>query len=144
MVGGRKPSVKRQLLSKVGGWYLVCWLFSQIYKINQGVMVGGRQPSVEDDLRWKTTFGERWPLVEGNLRWKITFSGREPLMENLVCCLFIWLNERMKIIWLHAIFVKEWMSVCKTIPAYESVCTFSPLAPSEVCQNLPSKSSLGQ
>ena len=69
------------------------------YKINQGVMVGGRrpqvkddlqwkmifsgrQPSVEDDHRWKTPFGERRPLVEDDLRWKTTFSGRPPSVED--------------------------------------------------------------
>ena len=33
-------------------------------KINQGVMVGGRRPLVEDDPRWKTNFGDLPPLVE--------------------------------------------------------------------------------
>ena len=35
-------------------WYVDC---SHKCKINQGVMLGGRQPSVEDDLCWKMTFG---------------------------------------------------------------------------------------
>ena len=43
---------------------------------NQGVMVGGRQPLVEDDSRWKTISGGRRPLVEDNLHWKMTFGGR--------------------------------------------------------------------
>ena len=34
-------------------WYVDC---SHKYKINQGVMVGGRQPSVEDNLQLETTF----------------------------------------------------------------------------------------
>ena len=51
-------------------------------------MVGGRRPSVEDDLwgkvlfggrrpsvQWKTTFGGRRPLVEDDLQWKTTFIG---------------------------------------------------------------------
>ena len=54
--------------------------------MNQGVMVGGRRPLVEDDLRWKTTsVGRRpleKPLVEDDLRWKMTFSGRQPLVED--------------------------------------------------------------
>ena len=29
---------------------------SHKYKINQGVMVSERRPSVEEDLRWKTTY----------------------------------------------------------------------------------------
>ena len=41
---------------------------SHKYKINQGVMVGGRRPLVEDDLWWKTTFDGRWPLMEDDLR----------------------------------------------------------------------------
>ena len=48
---------------------------SHKYKINQGVMVGGRQPLVEDNLLWKTTFGGRQPLVEDDLLWKTTFGG---------------------------------------------------------------------
>ena len=32
---------------------------SHKYKINQGVTEGGRQPSVEDDLWWKTTLSGR-------------------------------------------------------------------------------------
>ena len=37
------------------------------------VLVGGRQPSVEDTLRWKMTFSGR------HLRWKMTFGGRLPM-----------------------------------------------------------------
>ena len=47
----------RPLLSKVG--------------INQGVMVGGIQPLVKEDLRWKMTFIGRRPSV-----------GRPPLVED--------------------------------------------------------------
>ena len=42
---------------------------------------GGRHPLVEEDLWWRTAFGERQPsveddlLVEDDLRWKTTFSG---------------------------------------------------------------------
>ena len=66
-------------------------------------MIVGRRPLVEDDLRWKMTFGGRrpsvkddlwWktPLVEDDRRWKMTFSGRRPLLEDdlewiLACCL---------------------------------------------------------
>ena len=64
------------LLSKVGGWYVDC---SHKYKINQGVMVDGRRPSVEDDLWWKTIFDGRRPSVEDDLRWKTAFGGRRPL-----------------------------------------------------------------
>ena len=32
-------------------------------KKNLGVMVGGRWPSVEDDLQWKTTFIGRRPSM---------------------------------------------------------------------------------
>ena len=47
----------------------------------------GRQPSVEDKIRWKrpsveTTFGGRRPAVEDDLRWKTTFSGRRPVVED--------------------------------------------------------------
>ena len=37
---------------------------------------------VEDDLRWKTTFGERGPSLEDNLRWKTTYGGRQPSAED--------------------------------------------------------------
>ena len=37
---------------------------------------GGRQPSMEDDLWWKTTFGGKQPLMENNLQGKMTFGGR--------------------------------------------------------------------
>ena len=36
---------------------------------------GGRQPLVEDDLRWKMTCGVRRPAVEDDLQWKTTFAG---------------------------------------------------------------------
>ena len=42
----------------------------------------GRWPSVEDDLWWKTTFGGRRSLVEDDFWWKETFSGRRPLVED--------------------------------------------------------------
>ena len=47
-----------------------------------GVMVGGRRPLVEDNLRWKTTFDGRLPLVENDLWWNMTFGGRRPLVEG--------------------------------------------------------------
>ena len=34
----------------------------------------GRQPSVEENLWWKTNLGGRQPLVDDDLRWKTTFS----------------------------------------------------------------------
>ena len=37
---------------------------------------------VEDDLRWKTTFGGIQTLVEDDHQWKSTFGGRRPLVEN--------------------------------------------------------------
>ena len=42
----------------------------------------GRRHMMEDDLRWKTTFDGRWPLMEDDLRWKTTFDWRRPLMED--------------------------------------------------------------
>ena len=54
-------------------WYVDC---THKYKIKQGVMVGGRGPSVEDDLWWKTTCSGRRPSVEDDLWWKTTFCGR--------------------------------------------------------------------
>ena len=44
--------------------------------------VGGRRPSVEDDLQWKMIFVEGRPLVEDDLQWKMTFFGRRPLVEE--------------------------------------------------------------
>ena len=62
--------------------------------MNQGIMVGGRQHLVEDDLWWKANFGGRRPLVEDDLRWKKTYSGTRPSVEEdfwwktiLACCL---------------------------------------------------------
>ena len=43
---------------------------------------GGRWPSVEDNLHWKKTFGGRWPSMEDDLQWKTTFSGRRPSVED--------------------------------------------------------------
>ena len=65
---------------------------SHKYKMNQSVMLGGRQPLVEDtfsgrpplledDLWWKTTMGERRPLVKEDLRWKMTFGQRRPSLD---------------------------------------------------------------
>merc|ERR1712115_743812 len=89
-------------------WYVDC---SHKYKMNQGVMVGGKRPLVEDDLCWKMTFGGRRPFaeddlrrkttcgrrrpsVEDNLWWKTTYGGRQPSVEDnfwrktiLACCL---------------------------------------------------------
>ena len=57
-------------------------------------MVGGRQPSVEADIQWKTTFVGRQPLMEDTLRWKTTFSGRllflDPCMlPTSLCGIFL-------------------------------------------------------
>ena len=38
-------------------------------------MVGGRQPLMEDDHRWKTTCGGRGPAVEDDLQRKPNFAG---------------------------------------------------------------------
>ena len=42
----------------------------------------GRQPLIEDDLRWKMIFDGRLPLMEEDIWWKTTFDGRRPLMEK--------------------------------------------------------------
>ena len=71
----------------------ICYIdCSHKYKINQGVMVGGRRPLVEDNLWgkmtfediiwWKMTFSGRQPLVEDDLQWKTTFGGRRHLVED--------------------------------------------------------------
>ena len=57
------------------------------HKINQGVMVVGRRPSVEDNLWWKTTFGGRRPKeedlsVEDDFCWRTTYGGRQPSVED--------------------------------------------------------------
>ena len=94
----------RPLLSKVGGWDLVCWLLSQILdqprcygrwkttfcKDDQRwktTFIGkqpsvGRWPSVEDNFWWKITFAWRQTLVEDDLQWKMTFGERQPSMED--------------------------------------------------------------
>ena len=77
----------RPFLGKKGGWNLVCWLYSHKWKINKGVMIGGRHPWVEDNLWWKITFGGRrpsveQPLVEEGLRQKTTFAGRQLSVED--------------------------------------------------------------
>ena len=61
----------------------ICYVdCSHIYKISPGVMIGGRRPSVEEDLRWKTTFGGRQRSVEDDFWWKMTFNGRRLLVED--------------------------------------------------------------
>ena len=42
-------------------------------------MVGGRQPLVEDTLRWKTTSGGK---KEDDFLWKTNYTGRRPLLED--------------------------------------------------------------
>ena len=63
------------LLRKAEIWYVDC---SHKCKWCYGVMVGGRRPLMEDDLRWKTTFGGRGCGVEYDLWGKITIGGRNP------------------------------------------------------------------
>ena len=46
--------------------------------------LGGRQPSLEDNLQWKTTFGGRWPLVDDDFLWKTTLGGRQRSVEDKV------------------------------------------------------------
>ena len=41
-----------------------------------------RRPSMEDNLRWMTTFNGTQPLKEDTLRWKTTFDGRQLLIER--------------------------------------------------------------
>ena len=45
-------------------------------------MVGGRQPSLEDNLRWKTTFVGRRPSVEDDFGWKTILGRRQPSVED--------------------------------------------------------------
>ena len=78
----------RSLLSKVGGWDFVCWLFSQIldqprcYGWWERPSLGWRWPLVEHNLQWKTTFGGECPSVEDDLQWETTFARRQPLVED--------------------------------------------------------------
>ena len=51
-------------------------------------MVGGRRPSVEDDLRCKMTSGGRRPLVEDDLQWKTTFGARRALVVDILPVFF--------------------------------------------------------
>ena len=44
----------------------------------------GRLPSVEDNIRWKTTFAVRQLSAE-DLQWKMTFGGRRPSVEDDLC-----------------------------------------------------------
>ena len=79
-----------------GRWPLVEDDFSWKTTFSGKATFGGRQPSMEDDLLWKTTFGGRQPLMEDNLLrkttfgerqpwWKTTFSGRQPSVEEDLC-----------------------------------------------------------
>ena len=43
---------------------------------------GGRQSLVEDNLQYKMTFVGRQPSVEDNLWWKTLFGGRQPSVED--------------------------------------------------------------
>ena len=69
----------------------------------------GRQPLMEDNLQWKTTFNGRQPLMEDDLRWKMTFDGRWPsIKDNLWCkttfnikvLYLVQLNSNSKILYL--------------------------------------------
>ena len=66
--------MERQLISKVQEadiWYDDC---SHKYNINQGLMVSGRRPSVENNLRWKTSVGGRRPSVEHIIKIRVNFN----------------------------------------------------------------------
>ena len=52
------------------------------YKINHGLMVGGRRSLVEDVLWWKMTYGGRRPLVGDDSWWKRAYGGRRPSVED--------------------------------------------------------------
>ena len=51
-------------------------------KITTENILGGRWPSVEDNLQWKMTLHGRWPSVEDDLWWKTAFDGRQPSVED--------------------------------------------------------------
>ena len=42
----------------------------------------GRQPLMEDDLRWKIPFDGRQPSIENELKWNTTFDGIKPSLED--------------------------------------------------------------
>ena len=58
---------------------------------------------MEDDLRWKTTFGGRRPRVEDKLRWKTTFGGRQSLHAVAYC---LSPNIKMGAVFSHKLFDK--------------------------------------
>ena len=71
------------------------------------MIFSGKEPLVEDELRWKTTFSERRVSVEDDLRWKTTFGGGQPL-EDLACCLLqfaAFLLSYMKVRHNHRLFI---------------------------------------
>jgi hypothetical protein len=37
---------------------------------------------IEDELQWKTTSNDRRPSMEDDLQWKTTSNGRRPPMED--------------------------------------------------------------
>ena len=57
----------RFLIPEILNKYKRSIIFETPCKIYQGVMVGGRRPSVEDDLWWKTAFLGIRPSVEDDL-----------------------------------------------------------------------------
>ena len=44
--------------------------------------IGSMNVEVEDNLRWKTTFGGRQHSVEYEPRWKTTFGGRQTKVDT--------------------------------------------------------------
>ena len=117
-------------------WYVDC---SHEYKMKQGVMVGGRGPLVEYDLRWKTTSVGRRPLVEDNLWWKTTFGGRRPSVEDkfwwktiLGCCLvrfaafflFRYLFPPKMLLFIYPIYIPEIPIFTQKIPYFLYILSY--------------------
>ena len=46
------------------------------------LLLVGRRPLLEEDFRWKTTFGGGRPSVADDLGWKMTLGGKQPLVED--------------------------------------------------------------
>ena len=44
----------------------------------------GRQPLMEDDMQWRTTFNGRQHSMEDDIQWKTTFDGRRPSMKDIL------------------------------------------------------------
>ena len=89
--------VRMLLISKVRGWDLVCWLFSQIW--DQPRCYGwwkttfcGRQPSVEDDLWWKTAFSGEATSKQGK---RLRF-GMLTVLTNIRSTKVLWKNIQFR------------------------------------------------